>query len=146
MSLLTFSGWRKFWPYKDKPLIRRWMRAVGDESTKHFKAGLLGPHTGVIRGKALNPAVPHQASVNRAGAEFPANDSGKLLKSLRAEAAADKATVGTSMYYSKFLAEGTRLMKRRRMSKEALQYGARKAKPKSRGWIGWKRTRSTRRS
>lgn len=49
--------------------------------------------------------------------EYPAVRSGRLLKSIRSYGAWDEVTFGTNMKYSRYLAEGTINMAKRRMSK-----------------------------
>lgn len=142
MIIFEAKNWRRFGATKARPVLRRWLKAVLDESQAVFRAGMAGRHTGRIyrrRGGRL-----HQASVNRAGAEYPANDSGRLMASMKRAQKVDEATLGTDMYYAKFLAEGTRKMKRRRMSKEALMTGGVRARPKSKGWVKWARSNRAR--
>lgn len=80
----------------------------------------------------------HQASINIARAEYPANDTGRLVKSIRNEATPVSATVGTTIYYGRFLREGTKKMKRRRMSDDAMRAIIPRARAKLRGWLGWR--------
>lgn len=138
MSFLEFKPWPSFRARKSSKVIRSWLRKVKDEATDVFKAGMTGSHTGRIyrrRGRT------HQAS---APDEYPATDTGRLLASLRGSSDLREAKVGTGMYYAKFLRQGTKKMARRRMSDNAIREGAAIARPSSRGWVAWLKTKSNR--
>jgi hypothetical protein len=105
---------------------------------------MLGPHSGRIYRR--RGGRRHQASVNRPGAEYPANDSGRLLASLKSRQTKDSATIGTDAHYAKYLRTGTRKMARRKMSDHALTEGAEAAKGQSVGWVQWARGKGARKA
>lgn len=135
MISFRFKGARRFKAFVDRKRMRNWLRIVKDEAQAVFTAGLKGPHSGRVysrRGRR------HQAS---APGEYPANDTGNLLASLKGQVTANTATIGTNVFYSKFLREGTRKMARRKMSDNALSEGVDEARPKLKGWVAWSRQR-----
>lgn len=131
MIAFSFKGWSAFRAKKNPQVIRSWLQTVGDQAQKVFTAGLLGAHSGQVYYRRNGT---HRAS---APGEYPANDSGNLLASMRQETSATEATIGTNVFYAKFLREGTRKMARRKMSDNAILEGAKRAKPASRGWVAW---------
>lgn len=138
MIQVRFKGWGRFNAGVQRPVVKRWLTEVRAKSQGAFARGMLGPHSGNVYRRR---GGDHTASVNKSGAEFPANDSGRLLASLRSHQTRNEATIGTNMFYARFLREGTGIMKRRKMSDNALAAGARAAKPKSRGWIAFQKAK-----
>lgn len=117
MFSLRFTPWGRFRAIKDDAAIRDWLRGVTDAAKSVFRAGMTGPHSGRLyrrRGRA------HRAS---APGEYPANDSGRLLRTARTVVTPDEGEFGVGMFYARFLAHGTRKMAKRRMAKEAMQEG-----------------------
>jgi phage gpG-like protein len=139
--MFEFKPWRKFYSQLQRPVIRGWLSAVRARAQQHFAAGMLGRHSGRIYRR--RGGRRHQAS---APGEYPANDTGRLLASLKSRQAKDSVTIGTNVHYAKFLREGTRKMARRKMSDHALVAGAEQAKPRSRGWVQWARGNHARKS
>lgn len=136
MLFLEFKPWGRFWAKKNNKIIRQYLRAVKDKSQEIFKRGMLGPHSGRIyarRGGRL-----HQAS---APGEYPANDTGKLLASMRGRVTQIEATIGTNMYYARFLRTGTTKMARRKMSDNALREGRQASRGKLKGFVAWSKNR-----
>ena len=131
MMAFSFKGWSKFFAQKNQRVVRSWLQTVGDQAQRVFTAGLLGAHSGQIYRRR---GGTHRAS---APGEYPANDTGNLLASLRQKTSDTEATIGTNVFYAKFLREGTRKMARRKMSDNAIVEGAKRAKPASRGWVAW---------
>lgn len=137
MIEISFKNWRQFGPNLDRGVIVTWLGQVRRKSRTVFRRGLLrGPHTGRIYRRR---GGSHRASVNRPLAEFPASDSGGLIRSIKDRQEQDRATIGTNQHYSIFLRYGTSKMQRRRMSQQALVEGAKDAKPSSRGWVKYHR-------
>lgn len=143
MSLIIFKGWRVFGVNLDRRTISRWLKEVGDSSHDVFRRGMLGRHSGRIYNRPGGRR--HQAS-NSNGSEYPANDSGRLLKSAKSVSTKDSATFGTNEEYSKWLREGSGRMARRKMSDNALVEGGVKAQSMSRRWIKFKRGKQSVRS
>src|SRR5262245_29438183 len=106
MSTITisFTPWRKFHAFKDKAVIRRWLKTVADASEKAFK-----------NMKGYPPAS--------SPGEYPAIRTGNLRGSISTVVTDDSMTIGSNMYYSWFLRKGTTRMARRKMSDNALQEG-----------------------
>lgn len=133
MITFSFTGWHKFRAKKKPEVLRKWLSNVRDQAQRVFTAGMLGAHSGQIyyrrRGR-------HQAS---APGEYPANDTGALLASMRSKVTATEVTIGTDVFYAKFLRQGTGQMARRKMSDNALHEGGERARPFSRGWVAWAR-------
>lgn len=129
---LNFEGWGRLRAIVDRDIIKVWLGRVAEESENVFRAGMLGGHSGRIYNRRRGL---HQAS---APGEYPANDSGALLESLRTRTTSTEATIGTNMRYSRWLRGGSRRMARRKMSDNALIEGAERASPSSRGIVHWK--------
>lgn len=122
MLTLRFTPWGRFCAIKDDAAIKDWLRDVTDAARDIFRAGMTGPHSGRLyrrRGRI------HKAS---APGEYPANDSGRLLKTAKTVVTPDEGEFGVNIFYARFLAHGTRKMAKRRMAKEAMQHGMGKAK------------------
>lgn len=132
-----FTGWKLRAEYRAE-VVKKGLRRVGEDATGEFRRGLLnGPHTGRIYRRA--GGKKHQASINRAQREYPASDTGALLKSLSYRLGAMSVRIGTEMPYSKWLRTGTRRMARRRMSDHALR--AARSPEHFKGWARWKKKR-----
>lgn len=139
MSRFRFTPWAAFGPNLDRNVIRSWLSEVRRSSFRIFENGLRnGPHTGRIYTRGAGRT--HQASRNEpARSEFPANDTGGLLASLKTRQERTRVTIGTSQFYSRFLRLGTENMNRRRMSDDAITQGALEARPHSRGWVKFRK-------
>lgn len=136
--MFRFEPWDAFGANLDRKTIRNWLTEVRKEARRVFTEGLRqGPHTGRIYARANGRF--HQASINRARQEFPANDSGRLLASMKDRQTVDTAVIGTNTYYAIFLRMGTSKMRARRMSKEAMLAGAKEAQPHSKGWVKYRK-------
>lgn len=135
MIRLQFIPWERFFAKRDKRVTTSWLRRVREEALKAFRAGINGQHSGNIGyrkgGGRFTRSAPN---------EYPAKDSGNLLASLKGQSTSDEAIIGTDMFYSKFLRQGTKKMARRKMSDNALQEG-RKAAGRPRGWVSWAKGR-----
>lgn len=136
MAWIIFKPWRPLEVELDRQAIHRFFFRVAHEGAKSFREGMDGPHTGRIyrrRGRL------HQASVNIRKAEYPANSSGALRRTIRGVSTPTSATIGTSMPYSRWLREGTSKMQRRKMSDDAIDDGVRIARGRGgfRDWIRW---------
>jgi phage gpG-like protein len=136
MTSLTFKGWGKFRAKKQPDVIKRWLGIVRSSSQDIFTRGMKGPHNGMLA-KRKDGSIFHRSTPS----QFPAVDSGMLLASLKTRQTIDSATIGTNMFYAKFLRTGTRLMKRRKMSDNAIRTGGTIARPASKGWVAWQRSR-----
>lgn len=135
--MLIFSGWRKFFAFYNRANVKRFVQDAAETSEDVFRDGVeSGPKTGRIYRRRRGF---HQASVNRAGAEYPANDTGALAKSIKSTATATEATVGSAMYYAIFLRNGTSRMQRRKMSDTALQTALPTVRSRMKAFAEWKR-------
>lgn len=135
--MILFKPWRRFLAFYNRANVKSFLKDVADSSEKTFKEGITkGPKTGAIY---LRKGRLHQASVGRARAEYPANDTGALRGSVRSRVGTNEAEVGSNMYYSKFLREGTRVMARRRMADDALEQTLPSVRKRMRAFAEWKR-------
>jgi len=109
--------------YFSQKELEKWLADVGDNATKTFRRGMRGSHSG--------------RNGRSAPGEYPANQTGKLIATIKSVAGPRKVTVGTSMYYSIYLTGAEGKLEPRKMSKEALLEG-RAATPRRR-WAQWVR-------
>jgi hypothetical protein len=131
--MFIFKPWGSFRAVKDEAVLRRFLRGAADESEDAFKKGMQSKKHGKIynrRGRR------HQSS---APGEYPAIESGRLFASIDTRVDARSMEIGTSMFYSKWLRGGSRIMERRKMSDNALQEGVPRARHLLKGWATWKR-------
>lgn len=131
---LTFKGWERFRAWKQASVIKAWLGAVRKDAQQVFKAGMNGPHSGNVGYRKGGGRF-----IRSAKGEYPAVDSGALIASMKTNQQIDSATIGTGMYYAKWLRGGSRFMARRKMSDNAIREGAAIAEPKSRGWVAWQK-------
>lgn len=130
-----FTPWREFFAFRDRRVTTDFMREAAKEYEDEYKKAIRNPpKTGRMYRRR---GGMHQAS--RALSEFPANDTGKLQNSAKGTSTALSATVGTTMFYAKFLREGTRRMGRRKMSDNIVQANTPRILARLRGWVVWKR-------
>lgn len=135
--MFTFIPWGKFRAFRNKAATTAFFKDVATTSYQILRRGLANPpKTGRIYRRRRGM---HQASINIAEAEYPAKDTGALYKSAGKVATATKAEIGTDMFYSKFLREGTKKMRRRKMSDNAMTEGVIKARGRMKHWAEWKR-------
>lgn len=136
MSLrFVFTPWRNFMAYRDAKVLPRFMREAAKEYEDEYKEAIRSPpKTGRIY---MRKHGRHQAS--KGIVEYPANDTGRLLNSVTKKSTSNTATIGTTMFYGKFLREGTRKMKRRKMSDNIVRDNTPRILARLRGWVVWKR-------
>jgi phage gpG-like protein len=116
----------------DDRVVSRFLRETGDESERAFRRGMDGKHSGQrYRSKTKGW---HRAS---APMEYPAVDSSDLRGSIGTRQGRDTITIGTGMFYAKFLRYGTSKMRRRKMSDHALQEGMMKARKHLTRFVKW---------
>lgn len=107
------------------------MQDVGVTGEKLFKSRIRGgPKTG--------RKYPGRRQSSAAG-EYPANQTGGLLKSVKSNIAARSAEIGSNQFYSKFLSEGTTRMSFRKMSIDALGETIDRTRRRMKPFIRWKR-------
>ena len=132
--MLNFKPWGYFAALLDRSAIRSFLLDVARTHKDKFEKGVYSPpKTGRLY-KRKNGV--HQAS--RAG-EYPANETGRLAKSFRSRIAKMEAEGGSTVFYGKFLREGTTKMARRRMSDDALIEAIPEARGRMRTWARWDR-------
>lgn len=123
------TPWRRFYVYKDRKAIRFFLDDVGKTTKKKLSEGILNPpKTGRLYGS-------HRAS---APGEYPANKTGVLARSITIRRTSNDVTIGTTVSYGKYLADGTYKMAPRKMSKEAMQAAIPEARARFRRWIYFK--------
>lgn len=131
---MKFTPWGKFRAVEDKSKIRRFLKQVGEESEKAFKKGNRSSKSGIVYSRPGGSS--YRAS---APGEYPAMPTGRLDSSIKYVVRGNRMDIGTSVFYAKFLREGTRKMRRRKMSDDALKEGLAQARPMLEGWVEWKR-------
>lgn len=132
--MFKFKPWRRFSAYRDRSATRDFLKDTADTAESLFKKSVKGgPKTGRIYRRKNGT---HQAS---AAGEYPANESGGLLGSISSRVTGDRAEIGSSKFYAKFLRSGTSKMKRRKMSDDALQAALPQTRARMRSWARWKR-------
>lgn len=136
MIRIQFIPWARFFAKRDMSVTTSWLRRVRQEALKAFRAGANGQHSGSVGYRKGGGRFTRSAA-----GEYPAKDSGRLLASLKGQSTSSEAVVGTNMFYSKFLRQGTGKMARRKMSDNALREG-RAAAGRPRGWVSWARSKS----
>lgn len=111
--MIIFTPWRRFFARYNRSNVRSFIRDAADSAEKRFKDGVRkGPKSGI-----KHASLPNRSS---RPSEYPANQSGRLLGSIRSRISANEAEVGSNAYYSKWLRDGSRHMERRKMSDNAL--------------------------
>jgi hypothetical protein len=120
---ITFTPWRRFRARKDHAAIRRWLESVGEASVRAFREG-------------ASRQWPGGDAPGSSPGEWPMKRTGSLLASIKYEMGGDEVTVGSNMYYSRYLREGTLPMGgRRKMSDDALEEGMKHARLGR--WVEW---------
>lgn len=139
MITFTFDPlWKRFNARKQQRVIRSWLASVGRSTRQEFTRGAKGRHTGVVAYRKGGGRFRRSAGD---GSEYPAIDSGALLKSLRTRLRADSVTTGTDEPYARWLRTGTEHMARRRMTDTALKTAGPEEAHRSRGWVAWNKGR-----
>lgn len=127
---IEFKPWRKFQAVHNKAAIREFLNDVADTTVKKFRDGITsGPKTGRRYGS-------HQAS---APGEYPAIVSRKLLRSIKKRVTSVDSEVGSNVFYSRFLADGTSKMAPRSMSRRAMEEAIPEARARMKPWAEWRR-------
>ena len=119
MIAIEFEAWRPFYARKDLSTIKSWLQAIGDASKEAFIGGM----------GTYPPASADGA--------WPNVRSGSLLSTIAVEVTADSMTIGSNMFYSKYLREGTSIMARRKMSDDALKEGMSRSGDVLARWVRW---------
>lgn len=102
-EMFSFTPFPKITVKKDKTALNRFLEDAGKEGRRIMEAGMRA-----------------QSRISQPG-EWPYRRTGNLYRTINYQVGVNQVTVGTNMYYSPFLAYGTRKMAARKMSKEALQ-------------------------
>jgi len=136
---LEFTPWKRFDAFHDKNAVRRFLRTAADVVLDHLKKGLRNPPKTGRKYFGRSKRMVQASTGLRAAAEYPARDTGDLLKSADKRVDQTQFEVGTGMYYSRFLREGTRKMVRRKMSDTALTESLPQLREKLGRFAYWKR-------
>jgi phage gpG-like protein len=135
MFTITFKPWRRFFAFRDRRVTSRFMAEAAREFEEEYRKSIRNPpKTGRIYRRKHGL---HQAS--RPRTEYPANETGALQNSVTSQSTQDTATIGTTMFYGKYLREGTRKMARRKMSDNIVRENTPRILARLRGWVVWKR-------
>lgn len=129
---LRFKPWRPLHAQYRRDVVQRFLNDVAATTHQKLRTGMERARGGRLYttyfrtiGDRVVPVGkrprPHRAS---APGEFPAVDTGRLRNSIRSQVTASSAETGTNMHYARWLRSGTKRMKKRKMSKEALQQAA----------------------
>lgn len=128
--MLKFKPWRRFRAIKDRPALQDFLKDVGNSTKETLQKGLRAKNkTGRLYGS-------HRASAPN---EYPANKTGQLLRSIRMTRTANEVTTGTTAFYGRFLSDGTRKMRPRKMTREAFRQALPEARQRLRGFYKWQR-------
>jgi phage gpG-like protein len=116
---LEFQSWAPFHAKYDKVAFKRWLHLVARESEKAFRK------------------MKSHPPVSKKFVEYPAVRTGALRASIRSDVTENTVVVSSNTPYAGYLRQGTRRMKRRKMSDNALKEGIEAAKRRSRKWVEW---------
>lgn len=129
--MISFKPWRRFVARYNRANVRSFLRDAADTSEKVFKAGVSKKKTGI-----KHAGLPNRSS---RPSEYPANQSGRLRGSIKSRVNASEAEVGSGMYYSMFLRNGTRRMARRKMSDDAMKEALPSVRKRMKAFAEWLR-------
>lgn len=107
-----FTPWREFRARRDFLATKRFLDLIGRETAKTLRNEILSP------AKSGRMYGSHRAS---APGEYPANETGRLVRSIKTRAAPNQVSIGTTIHYGRWLADGTSRMGKRKMSQQALE-------------------------
>lgn len=120
--IIEFQPWHSFRARKNDAAISSWLKKIGEASQDAFRSGMAS---------SPSPSPP---------GTWPGNRKGALSRSIRYQVTgATMLEVGTNQVYSGFLRWGTKKMKDRSMSDEALEAGIKKAGRLTK-WVEWSRS------
>jgi hypothetical protein len=132
--IFRFKSWRPFGAVLDSRPISRFLDEAGDESKRAFQKGNRAAKSGkTYYGRSKRTIRASAAN------EYPAMDTGDLDASIKVRRSPFSVTIGTTVWYAKFLRYGTRKMARRKMSDSALQEGVAKSRKHLKGFVKWRR-------
>lgn len=129
--MFTFTPWRKLRVVRDKKVDHVFLTGLGRAAAIRFMDAQLWPKSGRWYRR---PGRWHRAS---APGEYPAKDTGGLRASEDFDVTENSVIVGNTIFYSKFLREGTPKMARRKMSDNALSESTEGARSLLKGWVRW---------
>lgn len=131
---LKFKPWRDFGAVIDTRKISKFLDETGDEAKKAFQKGNRSAKSGDYytgkSGRRIRASSPGQ---------YPAIDTGALDASITVRRSIFSVTIGTTVFYAKFLRYGTVRMRRRKMSDNALEEGIVKSRKHLEGFVKWRR-------
>lgn len=133
MITLRFRPWNKFHAEMDPAVFRRYLDLVGRESVNAFRRGSGQFKSGNIYtygGRRIQASGPGQ---------WPAKRTGALAGSIRYIVSAKEVNVGTNVAYAGYLTYGTSKMAKRKMMKEALEEGMKRAQGRLKNWVHWEK-------
>lgn len=136
---MTFKPWRRFDAVRDEKALSRFLVTAADVVLDRLKKGLRNPPKTGRKYFGKSRRMIQASSGLRAAAEYPAKDTGDLLNSADKRVSKRQFEVGTGMFYSRFLREGTKRMVRRKMSDTALTESLPELREKVGRFAYWKR-------
>lgn len=119
---LAFRSWKKFSAKGGD--YHKFLVELAREAKKTFRAGMKSSKSGVQRSG--------QRRASAAG-EYPAVQSGRLMRSISTRVRGNEMTIGTSAPYAGYLRDGTTRMGARKMSDDALQEAIDKVRARMEG-------------
>lgn len=136
---MQFTPWRRFDAFHDQNAVRKFVRTAADVMLDRLKKGLRKPPKTGRKYFGKSKRIVQASSGLRPAMEYPAVDTGDLLASAEKSVSSTQAEIGTGMYYSRFLREGTKRMVRRKMSDTALTESLPELREKVGRFAYWKR-------
>lgn len=130
---LRFYAWGKFFADFDDEVVAAWLKIVGLEAETAFVNGVFGPHSGQVGYRKGGGRF-----IRSAPGEYPARDSGALVETLKRKQTRTTVVIGSDLFYSRFLTDGTKYMEKRKMFKEAMQAGVASAADNLGQFAAWK--------
>ena len=127
---LEFMPWRRFSVYRDKEVTKKFLEDYAKTGQRELRRQIT---SGRKSGRMYRN---HRAS---APGEFPADMTGRLARSIRTRASNYDASFGSTVFYAKYLADGTNRMAKRAMSKEAHENIVNQVRSRMKRWVIWRK-------
>jgi hypothetical protein len=116
----------------DKAIVRDYLKNTIKDAKSYFVA----EHSKKGRGRIYRKrGRVHRAS---AAGDFPAKDTGLLLRTTKVNSNSDEAVLGTNTHYAVYLTKGTIKMAARKMYREALNAALKQENHSLDGFIRYK--------
>ena len=130
--MIQFTPWKIFRALYDRAAVRAFVQDTADSTAETLEKGM---RSGTKSGFHYR-GYPNRSS---APGEYPAVQSGVLVKSIKQRVTNTEATVGTTDIVGFWMREGTTNMAPRRMSDAAMKEALPGVRSRMRNWAIWKR-------